>query len=105
MLLDVLHLLGPAIFIHTECFKATLRRNFVESGFGKYQQRSIFGLLQAELDEGRCLLGVIPFEINGIRVPGEGKKPFIAPFSPRTLPIYSARNQGRSSAPVRSDLR
>jgi hypothetical protein len=49
MAFDVLHLLGPAAFVHPECLKAAALRNGVKPGFGEKQNGAALLRLKPEL--------------------------------------------------------
>ena len=87
MLLDVLHLFCPTAVIHAECFEAAVAGDLVETGLRKQEQGAARGLLQPEFDERGCLLRVIYFGIDGIRVRGEGKESFGLHFLHEGLPF------------------
>src|ERR1700741_632003 len=88
ILFNVLHLLSPTTIIHAERFQSTVAGDFVEAGLREQKQRTGWGLLQFEFDERRRFLRVIHFGIDGIRMPGEGKKPFWLHFLRHGLPFH-----------------
>src|SRR5271169_1131628 len=76
MVLDVLHLLGPAAVISAECFEAAVAGDLVEAGLGEQKQCTARGLLQPEFDQGGRLLRIIYFGVHGIGMPGKRKESF-----------------------------
>src|SRR5213592_2735425 len=46
---DVLHLLGPAAVVHAERLGAARRRDAVEARFDDAEERTLVGVLEAEL--------------------------------------------------------
>src|ERR1700733_7245378 len=87
MTLDVLHLLSPAPVIHAECFNPAVAGDLVKAGLREQKQCAALGLLQPEFEERRRLLRVIDLGIDGIRMPGKGKKPFRLHFLYDGLPL------------------
>src|SRR5262245_15148098 len=66
--LDVLNLLGPAAVVHAQGVGLAVRGQGVETGFGDHQAGSLRGGLQAELDQGRGLAGIVDLGIDGVGV-------------------------------------
>src|SRR5690606_3326999 len=71
MALDVLQLLCPAAGVHAEGLVAAVRGDSVETGFGHGQHGAVAVRLEADLDQGRRLAGVVHVGLDRVRVPGE----------------------------------
>src|SRR5438105_3104456 len=87
MLFDVLHLLCPPAIVHAECFSAAVAGYFVEAGLRDQQACAARDLFEAEFDQSGCLIRVIFFGVDGIKLPGERKDPFGLHFLHDGLPF------------------
>src|SRR5580704_928386 len=91
MVLDVLHLLGPAAIVSVEGVEAAVCGKFVEARLGEHEQRATGGLLQPELDECGWFLRAVEWVVRflnrlGMR-PCEGEQLLRLHFLDDSLPL------------------
>src|SRR5215813_4504094 len=75
MALDITHLLGPAAFVHAECFGTATARQAFEAGFDDGQPRPTRYVIQAKFHQGRRLCRVVHRRADGVRMPAIGEQP------------------------------
>src|SRR3546814_2883794 len=59
------------LVVHAEGLVAAVRWDAVEARFGHRQQGAVAARLEAELDQGRRLVGVVDARLDRVRMPGE----------------------------------
>ena len=69
VLVDILHLLGPAPVVHAERFIAPRLRQRIEAGLGHDQSRTRGSRFQRERHERGLLMRVIHVRVHRVGVP------------------------------------
>ena len=88
IVLDILHLLRPAAFVHAEGIGAAVGRNLVETGFGEGEKRSGSNGLKAELNQGGRFVGIVDRGVDRIGVPCEREQAFRLHFLDHGFPRH-----------------